>query len=390
VTFGRFNLPHLEYSMIFSHAPFLSKLIVHVLLVISPVFAINAYAERIKDIATIQGVQSNALVGVGLVTGLDGSGDQTIQAPFTSEAFAAYLNQFGIPLPPGQTLQLKNIAIVSVQAELPAFTKPGQTIDITISSLANSTSLRGGTLERTFLQGVDGQVYAVAQGNLVVGGLGVGAADGSSITINIPSVGRIPGGASVVKEVLTSFTEGDSLVFNLRDADFTTARRVSSAINDFLGPGTAQALDAVSIKVAAPLDMQTRVAFVSELENILVDPGTAPARVIVNSRTGTIVIGAQVRVMPSAVTHGSLTVTISEFLDVSQPNQFGDGDTVVVPDSEIIVQQDDSRMFLLDPGTTLSEIVRAINAVGAAPGDLAAILEALKQAGSLKADLIII
>jgi flagellar P-ring protein precursor FlgI len=376
--------------MIFSHAPFLSKLIVHVLLVISPVFAINAYAERIKDIATIQGVQSNALVGVGLVTGLDGSGDQTIQAPFTSEAFAAYLNQFGIPLPPGQTLQLKNIAIVSVQAELPAFTKPGQTIDITISSLANSTSLRGGTLERTFLQGIDGQVYAVAQGNLVVGGLGVGAADGSSITINIPSVGRIPGGASVVKEVLTSFTEGDSLVFNLRDADFTTARRVSSAINDFLGPGTAQALDAVSIKVAAPLDMQTRVAFVSELENILVDPGTAPARVIVNSRTGTIVIGAQVRVMPSAVTHGSLTVTISEFLDVSQPNQFGDGDTVVVPDSEIIVQQDDSRMFLLDPGTTLSEIVRAINAVGAAPGDLAAILEALKQAGSLKADLIII
>ncbi|MFT4888494.1 MAG: flagellar P-ring protein precursor FlgI [Pseudohongiellaceae bacterium] len=376
--------------MIFSHAPFLSKLIVHVLLLISPVFAINAYAERIKDIATIQGVQSNALVGVGLVTGLDGSGDQTIQAPFTSEAFAAYLNQFGIPLPPGQTLQLKNIAIVSVQAELPAFTKPGQTIDITISSLANSTSLRGGTLERTFLQGVDGQVYAVAQGNLVVGGLGVGAADGSSITINIPSVGRIPGGASVVKEVLTSFTEGDSLVFNLRDADFTTARRVSSAINDFLGPGTAQALDAVSIKVAAPLDMQTRVAFVSELENILVDPGTAPARVIVNSRTGTIVIGAQVRVMPSAVTHGSLTVTISEFLDVSQPNQFGDGDTVVVPDSEIIVQQDDSRMFLLDPGTTLSEIVRAINAVGAAPGDLAAILEALKQAGSLKADLIII
>lgn len=376
--------------MIFSRVQIFLNIFLQISLVFSPLLASYSYAERIKDIATIQGVQSNALVGVGLVTGLDGSGDQTIQAPFTSEAFAAYLNQFGIPLPPGQNLQLKNIAIVSVQAELPAFTKPGQSIDITISSLANSTSLRGGTLERTFLQGVDGQVYAVAQGNLVVGGLGVGAADGSSITINIPSVGRIPGGASVVKEVLTSFTEGDSLVFNLRDADFTTARRVSSAINDFLGPGTAEALDAVSIKVAAPLDMQTRVAFVSELENILVDPGTAPARVIVNSRTGTIVIGAQVRVMPSAVTHGSLTVTISEFLDVSQPNQFGEGDTVVVPDSEIIVQQDDSRMFLLDPGTTLSEIVQAINAVGAAPGDLAAILEALKQAGSLKADLIII
>lgn len=376
--------------MIFLRAVFFSKLIIQVLVLISPVLAVNAYAERIKDLATIQGVQPNALVGVGLVTGLDGSGDQTIQAPFTSEAFAAYLNQFGIPLPPGQTLQLRNIAIVSVQANLPAFSKPGQAIDVTVSSLANATSLRGGSLERTFLQGVDGQVYAVAQGNLVVGGLGVGAADGSSLTINVPSVGRIPNGASVVKEVATSFTEGDSLVFNLRDADFTTARRVSSAINDFLGAGSANALDAVSIEVAAPLDMQTRVAFVSELENILVDPGTAPARVIVNSRTGTIVIGDQVRVMPSAVTHGSLTVTISEFLDVSQPNQFGQGDTVIVPDSEITVTQEDSRMFLLDPGTTLSEIVQAINAVGAAPGDLAAILEALKQAGSLKADLIII
>jgi len=376
--------------MIFSLTPFFTKMCMQALLICLPFMVSNSYAERIKDIATIQGVQSNALVGVGLVTGLDGSGDQTIQAPFTSEAFAAYLNQFGIPLPPGQNLQLKNIAIVSVQAELPAFTKPGQSIDITISSLANSTSLRGGSLERTFLQGVDGQVYAVAQGNLVVGGLGVGGADGSSITINIPSVGRIPNGASVVKEVPTAFTEGDSLTFNLRDADFTTARRVSSAINDFLGPGTAQAMDAISIKVAAPLDMQTRVAFVSELENILVDPGMAPARVIVNSRTGTIVIGDQVRVMPSAVTHGSLTVTISEFLDVSQPNQFGEGGTVVVPNTEINVQREDSRMFLLDPGTTLSEIVQAINAVGAAPGDLAAILEALKQAGALKADLIII
>lgn len=359
-------------------------------LIAALVIPLNASGERIKDLATIQGVQSNSLVGVGLVTGLDGSGDQTVQAPFTAESFRAYLNQFGIPLPPGQNLQLKNIAIVSVQAELPAFSKPGQSIDITVSSLANATSLRGGSLERTFLQGVDGQVYAVAQGNLVVGGLGVGGADGSRITINVPSVGRIPNGASVVKEVPTAFTQGDSLVFNLRDADFTTARRVSSAINDFLGPGSAEAMDAVSIRVAAPLDLQTRVAFVSELENIQVDPGAAPARVIVNSRTGTIVIGDQVRVMPAAVTHGSLTVTISEFFDISQPNQFGQGETVIVPDSELGVQQDSNRMFLLDPGTTLSEIVQAINAVGAAPGDLAAILEALKQAGSLKADLIVI
>jgi flagellar P-ring protein precursor FlgI len=352
--------------------------------------ACSVSAERIKDIATIQGVQSNALVGVGLVTGLDGSGDQTIQAPFTSESFRAYLNQFGIPLPAGQTLQLKNIAIVSVQASLPAFSKPGQDIDITVSSLANATSLRGGSLERTFLQGVDGQVYAIAQGNLVVGGLGVEGADGSRITINVPSVGRIPNGASVVKEVPTAFTEGDNIVFNLREADFTTARRVSSAINDLLGPGSAAAMDAVSIKVTAPMDLQTRVAFVSELENIQVDPGSAPARVIVNSRTGTIVIGDSVRVMPAAVTHGSLTVTISEFFDVSQPNEFGQGNTVVVPDSDLQVDQATNRMFLFDPGATLSDIVQAINAVGAAPGDLAAILEALKQAGSLTADLIVI
>jgi flagellar P-ring protein precursor FlgI len=365
----------------------LTQVIMFVMLCAS-VFSVRG--ERIKDIATIQGVQSNSLVGVGLVTGLDGSGDQTIQAPFTAESFRAYLNQFGIPLPAGQTLQLKNIAIVSVQAELPAFSKPGQSIDITVSSLANATSLRGGSLERTFLQGVDGQVYAIAQGNLVVGGLGVEGSDGSRITINVPSVGRIPNGASVVKEVPTAFTEGDNIIFNLREADFTTARRVSSAINELLGPGSAAAMDAVSIKVSAPMDLQMRVAFVSELENIQVNPGAAPARVIVNSRTGTIVIGENVRVMPAAVTHGSLTVTISEFFDVSQPNEFGQGNTVVVPDSDLQVDQENNRMFVLNPGATLSDIVQAINAVGAAPGDLAAILEALKQAGSLTADLIII
>ncbi|NKB31960.1 MAG: flagellar basal body P-ring protein FlgI [Pseudomonadales bacterium] len=363
------------------------SLFVFVALVLVPPLS---YAERIKDIATLQGVQSNSLTGIGLVTGLDGTGDQTTQAPFTAESFRAFINQFGIPLSPGQNFQLKNVAVVSVQAELPAFTKPGQTIDVTVSSLANATSLRGGSLERTLLQGVDGQIYAMAQGNLVVGGLGVGGADGSRITINVPSVGRIPGGANVVQEVPTAFAEGDKIVFNLRNADFTTARRVSSAINEMLGPDSAQALDAVSIQVSAPIDLQARVAFVSELENIQVAPGEAVARVIVNSRTGTIVIGDQVRVSPAAVTHGSLTVTISEFFDISQPNQFGQGDTVVVPDSELQVDQESNRMFMFNPGPTLSEIVSAINAVGAAPGDLAAILEALKQAGALKADLIVI
>lgn len=365
---------------------FINALVISVLSIASlPVFA-----ERLKDLATLQGVQSNSLVGVGLVTGLDGTGDQTTQAPFTAESFRAYLNQFGIPLPPGQNFQLRNVAVVSVQADLPAFSKPGQTIDVTVSSLANATSLRGGSLERTFLQGVDGQVYAIAQGNLIVGGLGVDGADGSRVTINVPSVGRIPGGGSVVQEVETAFAQGDSVVFNLRDADFTTARRVSTAINELLGPGSAEAIDAVSIEVSAPMDPQMRVAFVSELENIQINPGAAVARVIVNSRTGTIVIGDQVRVSPAAVTHGSLTVTISEYFDVSQPNQFGQGNTVVVPDSELQVDQESNRMFVFNPGPTLSEIVQAINAVGAAPGDLAAILEALKQAGSLKADLVVI
>lgn len=349
-----------------------------------------ASADRLKDIANLQGVQSNQLVGVGLVTGLDGTGDQTTQAPFTAESFRAYLNQFGIPLPQGQSFQLSNVAVVSVQAELPAFTKPGQTIDVTVSSLANAESLRGGTLERTFLQGVDGEVYAIAQGNLIVGGLGVGSADGSSITINVPSVGRIPGGATSVQEVVTAFGFGDSIVFNLKRADFTTAKRVSQAINDFLGEGSANALDAVSIEVFAPADLQTRVAFMSELENIEVEQGSAVARVIVNSRTGTIVIGEQVRVSPAAVTHGSLTVTISESLQVSQPGAFSDGQTVVVPDSDVGISQESNRMFLFDTGSSLSDIVQAINAVGAAPGDLAAILEALKQSGSLKADLIVI
>lgn len=348
------------------------------------------HADRLKDIANLQGVQANQLVGVGLVTGLDGTGDQTTQAPFTAESFRAYLNQFGIPMPAGQNFQLNNVAVVSVQAELPAFTKPGQNIDVTVSSLANSDSLRGGTLERTFLLGVDGEVYAIAQGNLIVGGLGVQGADGSSISINVPSVGRIPGGATTVKEVETAFNVGDSITFNLKRADFTTARHVSRAINDFMGAGTATAVDAVSIRVRAPADTQARVAYMSELENIQVQQGSAPARVIVNSRTGTIVIGEHVQVSPAAITHGSLSVTISEGFGVSQPAPFSDGETAVLPQTDITVSQENNRMFLFDTGTTLSDIVQAINAVGAAPGDLAAILEALKQSGALRADLIVI
>jgi len=357
---------------------------------ITPLLPQQAQASRIKDIATIQGVQSNQLVGVGLVTGLDGTGDQTTQAPFTAESFRAYLDQFGIPMPAGQNFQLRNVAVVSVQAELPAFARPGQNIDVTVSSLANATSLRGGTLERTMLRGVDGEIYAIAQGNLVVGGLGIQGADGSRVAINVPSVGRVPGGASTVREVETAFNLGEFITFNLKRADFTTARHLSAAINDFLGPGTANALDAVAIQVRAPIDPAARVAFVSELENIRVQQGDGPARVIVNSRTGTIVIGDHVRVSPAAITHGSLSVTISEGFGVSQPAPFSDGKTIVVPQTEINVEQENNRMFLFDTGSSLSDIVQAINAVGAAPGDLAAILEALKQSGSLHADLIVI
>ncbi|HBN13697.1 MAG TPA: flagellar biosynthesis protein FlgI [Pseudohongiella sp.] len=367
-----------------------SHVALSLVIVLQTVLVAPAQADRLKDIADLQGVQSNQLVGVGLVTGLDGTGDQTTQAPFTAESFRAYLDQFGIPIPQGQNFQLGNVAVVSVQAELPPFAKPGQQIDVTVSSLANADSLRGGTLERTFLMGMDGEVYATAQGNLIVGGLGVEGADGSRISINIPSVGRIPGGAMTVKEVQTAFNSGDHITFNLKRADFTTARRVSRAINDFMGEGTASAIDAVSIQVRAPADSQSRVAYMSELENIQVDQGDAPARVIVNSRTGTIVIGEHVRVSPAAITHGSLSVTISEGFAVSQPAPFGDGETVVLPQSDITVEQENNRMFLFDAGTTLSDIVQAINAVGAAPGDLAAILEALKQSGSLRAELVVI
>jgi flagellar P-ring protein precursor FlgI len=353
-------------------------------------FSAPANADRIKDIANIQGVQANQLVGVGLVTGLDGTGDQTTQAPFTAESFRAYLDQFGIPMPANQNFQLRNVAVVSVHAELPAFAKPGQNIDITVSSLANAASLRGGSLERTFLLGVDGEVYAIAQGNLIVGGLGVEGADGSRISINVPSVGRIPGGATTVLEVETSFNTGDFVTFNLKRADFTTARRLSAAINGFLGEGTAEALDAVSIRVRAPIDPQARVAYVSELENMQIKQGDAVARVIVNSRTGTIVIGEHVLVSPAAITHGSLSVTISEGFAVSQPAPFSEGETAVLPQTDITITQEENRMFLFDAGTTLADIVQAINAVGAAPGDLAAILEALKQSGSLRADLIVI
>ena len=349
-----------------------------------------AKAERVKDLASVAGVRTNQLVGYGLVVGLDGTGDQTTQAPFTVQSLKNMLSQFGIVIPPGVNPQLKNVAAVSVHADLPAFAKPGQQIDVTVSSIANAKSLRGGSLLMTPLKGADGNVYAIAQGNLVVGGFGASGNDGSSITVNIPSAGRIPNGASVERTVANSFASTEHLLLNLNTADFTTAQRLVESINTTFGSGLARPLDSGSVEVFAPRDLSQRVAFVSELENLELIPGDAPARVIVNSRTGTVVIGTHVRVMPAAVSHGSLVVSISESPFASQPGPFSGGETAVLPDSQVAIEQESNRMFLFDSGVTLDEIVRAVNQVGAAPGDLVAILEALKQAGALRAELVVI
>ncbi len=354
----------------------------------------TANAERIKDMASIAGVRANQLVGYGLVVGLDGTGDRTTQAPFTTQTLITMLQRMGVTMPPGTnptSIQLKNVAAVTIHAELPPFAKPGQTIDVTVSSIANAESLRGGTLLVSPLKGINGQVYAIAQGNLVVGGLGMSGQDGSSVTINVPSVGRIPNGAIIEQAVPTKLIQSNYMVLNLHRPDFTTAARLADRINQFLGAETAQAIDPVSVRITAPMTSNSRISFMSVIENLEITPGDAPARVIVNSRTGTVVISSHVRVMPAAVSHGSLVVSITEDFDVSQPQPFSQtGRTVVTPQSSIDVTQEDNRMFLFKPGVELNEIVRAVNEVGAAPGDLVAILEALREAGALRAELVII
>jgi flagellar P-ring protein FlgI len=360
------------------------------LLLLALTLAPFAHAERVKDLASVQGVRPNQLLGYGLVVGLDGTGDQTSQAPFTVQSIVNMLKRVGVTIPPNVNPQLKNVAAVTVTADLPPFAKPGQTIDVTVSSMGNAKSLRGGLLLIAPLYGVDGEVYAMAQGNLVVSGFGVEGKDGSRIAVNVPSAGRVPNGATVEREVPNDFAALPRVTLNLNTPDFTTATRLAAGINTLLGPGTAEALDAVSITVQAPVDVTQRIAFVSALQELDVEPGEAPARVIVNSRTGTVVIGSHVRVLPAAVAHGSLSVTITERIDVSQPDGFSRGETVVSPRSSIDISQDAGRMFVFDTGVSLDEIVRAVNQVGAAPGDLVAILEALKEAGALRAQLIVI
>lgn len=350
----------------------------------------TANAERIKDLASIQGVRSNQLIGYGLVVGLDGTGDKDTDSPYTLNSLKNMLSQFGVQIPPGAKIKPKNAAAVIVHGELPAFSKPGQRIDVTVSSLGNAKSLRGGTLLMTPLKGADGNNYALAQGNLVVGGLSAAGQDGSKLTVNIPSAGRIPNGATVEREVPNNFNQGHQVTLNLHEGDFTTAMRVAESINLTVGPGTAKAVDATSVKVNAPIDPDQKVTFIALLEELEVKPGTSSAKIIINSRTGTVVINNQVRVYPAAVSHGSLVVSISENPEVSQPGAFAGGRTAVVPQSEVTVAEESKRMFLFDPGVSLDEVVRAVNEVGAAPSDLVAILEALKEAGALRAELLVI
>ncbi|MGU5557540.1 flagellar basal body P-ring protein FlgI [Aeromonas caviae] len=349
-----------------------------------------AHASRIKDLASVEGVRSNQLIGYGLVVGLPGTGEKN--NAFTEQTFRTMLNNFGIKVPDNIKPKIKDVAPVAIHADLPPFSKPGQTIDVTVtvSAIGEAKSLRGGTLLQTFLKGLDGRVYAVAQGSLVVGGLGAEGADGSKVVVNTPTVGRIANGATVEREVPNSFSQGDTITFNLNRPDFTTARRLADVVNDLVGPNTAQAMDATSIKVFAPRDPAQRVSYLSTIENLEVDPASESAKIIVNSRTGTIVIGSEVKLRPAAISHGGLTVTIAENQQVSQPNPLAGGQTAVTNNSTINVQQDPGRMFKLDTGATLDDLVRAVNQVGVAPGDLMAILEALQQAGAIQGQLVIL
>ena len=359
-------------------------------------FISNANADRLKDLTSISGIRDNPLVGYGIVVGLAGSGDGN--SGLLLQSMQAMVSQFGL-VTDTAGLSGKNAAAVMVTAELPAFTKPGQAIDITVSTLGAAKSLRGGTLLMTPLKGADGETYAIAQGNLVVGGLGVEGGDGSSIIVNIPTVGRIPKGATVEKMVETPFLNSDVLVLNLNQSDFSTASRVSEAINDVFGPEVSVPLDSSSIKVRAPIDKAQKVTFMSLLENVEVQPASPAAKVVVNARSGTIVIGGDVRVTPAVVTHGSLTVRVKEDTNITQGQNIvangqnaivAGGDVVQTPDSELGFEAETARAFVFDPGVELSDIVDAVNNVGASAADLVSILDALRQAGALRAEIVVI
>ena len=373
----------------------LTKLILCTLLMLGFVSG-QAAADRLKDLTSIAGVRTNQLVGYGVVVGLAGTGDGS--SGLTLQSLQSMVSQFGL-VTDAANLTAKNAAAVMVTAEMPAFLKPGQRMDVTVSTVGGAKSLRGGMLLMTPLLGADGETYAIAQGSLVVGGLGVTGNDGSSVIVNVPTVGRIPRGAFVERMVETPFQSTDTVLLNLHQGDFSTAMRVADAVNEVFGPDVATPLDASTIKVRAPVDPAQKVSFVSLLENINVDPARPAAKVIVNSRTGTIVIGGDVKVTPSVVTHGSLTVRINEDKQVTptanvaqnaQGTVVTPGDPVVADDTEIIIEEEPARAFVFDPGVELSDVVDAINGVGASPADLVVILEALREAGALRAEIIVI
>jgi len=347
-----------------------------------------AQAARIKDLGSFEGLRANQLIGYGVVVGLAGTGDDSLD--YATQGVKGVVSRFGLTLPPGVNPSLKNAAAVLITAELPAFSKPGQRLDVTVSALGKAKSLRGGTLVLTPLRGADGEIYAMAQGNLAVGGLGVSGSDGSQLSVNVPSAGRIPSGATVERAVATGFETSPTLTFNLADSDLTTALRVADAINLAFADKRAKALDGVSISIDAPPGAESRIMMMGLIENIQVKPAEPPAKVIVNARTGTVVINGQVQITPAAVSHGKLTVSVQESPRIVQPAPFSRGQTAVEPASAIEATEEKNPMFLFKGGASLADIVKAVNAVGASSSDLVAILEALKQAGAMKAELEVI
>ncbi|GAB2798536.1 flagellar basal body P-ring protein FlgI [Halomonas shantousis] len=354
------------------------------------ILALPAHAERIRDLASFAGVRDNPLVGYGLVVGLDGTGDQTMQAPFTGQTLTNMLSQLGVTIPSGTNMQLRNIAAVMVTAQLPPFARQGQEIDIVVSSMGNAKSLRGGTLLMTPLKGADGAIYALAQGNMLVGGVGA-EAGGSSVQVNQQAVGRIAGGAIVEREVPLSLGHADgTLDLYLNDADFGTAQQVVNAINGEFGTPVAAALDSRVVRLKTPADSNSRVNFLARVESLQVTPGMGPAKVIVNSRTGSVVLTSAVTLQRAAVAHGNLSIVIDSNPEVSQPNPLAGGETVVVPNADISVQQEGGALQMITSSADLVDVVNALNALGANPQDLMSILQALKAAGSLRAELEII
>ena len=350
-----------------------------------------AHALRIKEVAALQGVRSNQLTGYGLVVGLDGTGDQTTQMPYTTQAMSNYLQQMGITLPPGTAsqLQLKNVAAVIVTAQLPAFAQPGQMLDVNVSSMGNSKSLKGGTLITTPLRGADGEVYALAQGNLVVGGAGA-AAGGSKVQINHLAAGRIPQGAQVERTVPTPLHDSDTINLGLNASDFQTARKGAQAINAKLGNGLATAIDGRTVQVRAPQDPGARVGFIADLEELPLENSVPTAKVVINARTGSIVLNQAVTLGSCAIAHGNLSITIRSTPVISQPNPLSQGQTVVTQKSDITINQEPGNIIQMPPSAQLADVVRALNQLGATPQDLLAILQAIKAAGALNAELEVI